>query len=945
MPPLIHPGPISQRHGWRPRTGLPQTGLPRTALPTRIAAGLVALVLALIAFAGIVPPASAHDSSVGALTYSRSADRAAPVELGGALLGGSVYIFMPADPGVVRVEFFLDDPSMTSAPRRVENTAPFDFAGGSVASATAIDTRSILDGAHTITARLTYGDGDVAGGETTFQVSNPPVASVTRLNSGGSKTTTGGLTWYSDAYFVGGKSLTNTAVTAIAGTTDDTLYRNERTSTTRLGGFAYAIPAAVVGSYTVTLHFAENFFGAPGGGVGGVGKRVFSTNFEGGAIELADFDIFQAVGATTATTRTFTVPVTDGTLDIAFTATVDRPSVAAISITPPGLVAAPAPLIDPAAFAWETRAPSPIPRSEAQGEAVDGKIYVFGGFFSGTTATARSSVFDTVTNTWSALPDLPMLLSHSATVVDGSTIWLVGGYVGSHPGGATVAVWKFDTVTSVLSAAPSLPAPRGAGAASIVGRNLHFFGGTDRPAGTSSDTDQGDHWVLALDGGTGWSALAPLANPRNHLTAATVDDSLYAIGGQHAADEVAGLQDDVDRYDPATDTWTPLAALPKARSHIASVVRDGQILVLGGTNPGATSSKDVTAFDPASETWSKLPQLPGGRKTPVAGLIGDNVWLTGGSLSTSTYRGRFADRWEYGPAMPIALGEVAGGMIGRSLYLVGESSVATLALDVGTGLWRSDLAARPFPGSHHAAEVIGGELYLFGGIGASAGRVQIFDPISNAWRLGPDMPFAAGSSSSAVIGGVAYVAGGIVGQATTARAARFDPVSAIWTEIAPMPVGRNHAASATDGASLWIFGGRGFGSGDNNSVANGFDTVQVYDPATDAWRVSTQPEQALAPLPQARGGMGRSVYVDGEFYVIGGETVDGAGATSNRVYSRVDIYDPAMNRWRPGAPMLTARHGIFPVVIAHRITVAGGGTKAGFSSSSVTQSYTAARAT
>lgn len=105
------------------------------------------------------------------------------------------------------------------------------------------------------------------------------------------------------------------------------------------------------------------------------------------------------------------------------------------------------------------------------------------------------------------------------------------------------------------------------------------------------------------------------------------------------------------------------------------------------------------------------------------GLVGDDVWVTGGSLSTATYSGRFADRWEYGPTMPVALGEVAGGVIGGRLYLVGESSSKTLSLDMGTGSWRSDLALRPFPGGHHAAEVINGELYLFGGIGASAGVV------------------------------------------------------------------------------------------------------------------------------------------------------------------------------------------------------------------------------
>lgn len=174
-------------------------------------------------------------------------------------------------------------------------------------------------------------------------------------------------------------------------------------------------------------------------------------------------------------------------------------------------------------------------------------------------------------------------------------------------------------------------------------------------------------------------------------------------------------------------------------------------------------------------------------------------------------------------------------------------------------------------------------------------------------------------------------------------AARFDPVTTTWNEIAPMPVGRNHAASASGGSSLWVIGGRGAGSGDNNSVANGFDTVQVYDPSTDVWRSSEQPSSGLTPLPQPRGGMGKAVFVEGELYVMGGETVTGTGATSANVYARVDIVDPASGNLRQGAPMLTPRHGIFPVAIGKQITVAGGGVKSGSSSSSVTQTYTVTR--
>jgi N-acetylneuraminic acid mutarotase len=184
------------------------------------------------------------------------------------------------------------------------------------------------------------------------------------------------------------------------------------------------------------------------------------------------------------------------------------------------------------------------------------------------------------------------------------------------------------------------------------------------------------------------------------------------------------------------------------------------------------------------------------------------------------------------------------------------------------------------------------------------------------------------------------VAGGILGSTTTSRVARFDPTVNAWTEMAPMPQGRNHAASATDGSRLFVAGGRGAGSGDGNTVANGFNTLQVYDPASNTWRSSASAGAGLAPVPQARGGMGKGVFFGGELYVLGGETQNGAGATSRNVYARVDIYNPQTNTWRLGTPMPTARHGIFPVLTGNRITVAGGGVQAGFSASSAVETLT-----
>ena len=304
-----------------------------------------------------------------------------------------------------------------------------------------------------------------------------------------------------------------------------------------------------------------------------------------------------------------------------------------------------------------------------------------------------------------------------------------------------------------------------------------------------------------------------------------------------------------------------------------------------------------------------------------------------------------APSWSSAASMPAALGEVSSGLIAGKLYVIGEGSSVTLAYDTTAKTWTSTgLAARPFPGHHHAAEVVGGKLYLFGGLGGgSEGKVQIYDPATNQWTLGAPMPFAAGSSSSAVIGSHVYVSGGIVGSTTTAQAARYTPSTNTWQAIAPMPQGRNHAAAESDGSKMYVFGGRGPGSGNGNVVANGFDTVQIYNPVTNTWVSSLDSGSTLKPLPQARGGMGTAVFTNGEFWVMGGETITGAGATADGVYSRVDVYNPTTNSWRSGPAMPTARHGIFPVLDGTQIHVAGGGVKAGFSSRPCTRSSSPSR--
>ncbi len=587
---------------------------------------------------------------------------------------------------------------------------------------------------------------------------------------------------------------------------------------------------------------------------------------------------------------------------------------------------------------WQEMSAPPVMRLESQGGVIDDKLYVFAGFYNDQyQATTRADVYDPATDTWSRIADAPQPLTHAPTVISGTQALMIGGYLGNNPGGSNAAVWRYDSTTNTWHAGPSLPDDRGGQGAAIVDGKLHVYGGATRTQGSPAAFDYGTHWVLDLHNPTAWITTTSMPVPRNHLGSAVLNGMPYALGGQFQDQELDTNQDVVQRYNLSTQSWETLAPLPVGRSHISASVLPlhGRLLVLGGSTNGGgfgDPSAAVYLYDPLTDVWMELNPLPESHKTPVAGVLSDGRVVV--TAAQKTWMASFNDTWEYQTNLPVALGEVAGGIIGNRLYLVGEGSSATFAYNLSDQSWTT-VATRPFAGHHHAAEVIDGRLYLFGGLhSGSEGKVQIYDPQTGSWSLGADMPFAAGSSSTALINGQVYLAGGIVGSTTTSQVARYNPQTDSWTLLSSMPAGRNHAAAATDGQRLFVFGGRDGG----NVVSNGFDTVQIYDPATDSWR-SSATDASIAPLPIGRGGTGKAIYLDGLFYVLGGETADGPGAVGGNVYNRVDIYDPVGNRWAQGSPMPTARHGIFPLLIGGRIHVVAGGYQAGFSGTTTFEIY------
>ncbi|MEA5624985.1 malectin domain-containing carbohydrate-binding protein [Nostoc sp. UHCC 0251] len=141
------------------------------------------------------------------------------------------------------------------------------------------------------------------------------------INTGGGTYTDNlGQVWSADQLFTGGSTYSTTS--AIANTTSDPLFQTERTGT----NFSYAIPVAN-GSYEVDLGFAELYWNS-------ANNRVFSVTAEGQTL-LSNYDIWtDAGGANIAVIKKFTVNVTDGVLNLNFTASKDQAKVDFIQVTP-----------------------------------------------------------------------------------------------------------------------------------------------------------------------------------------------------------------------------------------------------------------------------------------------------------------------------------------------------------------------------------------------------------------------------------------------------------------------------------------------------------------------------------------------------------------------------------------------------------------------------------
>jgi len=299
---------------------------------------------------------------------------------------------------------------------------------------------------------------------------------------------------------------------------------------------------------------------------------------------------------------------------------------------------------------WQKAAPFPEPDEELYGIAVNGHMFVLGGFGN---ARGKNYEYDPAMDKWTKKAAMPRPAHHQAMAEYRGKIYVFGGFVApmTGPQGGWEPIdnaWVYDPANDSWQNLAPMPIKRGSALAVQVNGKVYVIGGATTATGSKDVAISGNTSIDNLtrndvyDIATNtWSVGAPMALGRNHMFGGTVNGKIYVIGGRIAHAFVAASQntDVVEQYDPATNTWgTQMTKMPTARSGGGWATYGGKIYVAGGevaTNSLVGAFRALEAFDPATNSWSILPSLPLPRHGVAGAVIGNKLHFVSGMITSA----------------------------------------------------------------------------------------------------------------------------------------------------------------------------------------------------------------------------------------------------------------------------------------------------------------------
>lgn len=273
--------------------------------------------------------------------------------------------------------------------------------------------------------------------------------------------------------------------------------------------------------------------------------------------------------------------------------------------------------------------------------AIDDGRVIFAGGAQEETSSDVVEAFDPTAGTFTAAGTLAQGRAlHTATLLTDGRILLVGGGVVSQGEGESPPPLStselYDPATGVSTLSGDLATGRVMHTATVLpDGSVLVVGGSEQDASLAS----AERWDPAT--GTFQSA-GELATARAlHTATALPDGSVLVMGGLATGanpDAEPVLSDVVERYDPATSTFSEAGTLTEPRAgHTATLLPDGRILVVGGITAAGATLATAELYDPTTGSSVPTGSLATPRGLHSAALLptGD-VLIVGGDLEQAS---------------------------------------------------------------------------------------------------------------------------------------------------------------------------------------------------------------------------------------------------------------------------------------------------------------------
>lgn len=214
-------------------------------------------------------------------------------------------------------------------------------------------------------------------------------------------------------------------------------------------------------------------------------------------------------------------------------------------------------------------------------------------------------VYDDVTKTWSAMSTIgaPSARAKHTSVWTGTRMIVFGGALYGNPFPAYGDGASYDPATNTWApiSTAGAPTPRSWHTAVWTGTRMIIWGGFRNVGGTYEASNNGASYDPATNT---WSAIAaaPIAARSGH-TAVLAGNKMIVWGGTSAG----GFLSDGAIYDVATDSWTllPTAGAPTARQmHTASYTGTKMIVFGGYTSAGNATTH--AAYNMQTNQWEPI---------------------------------------------------------------------------------------------------------------------------------------------------------------------------------------------------------------------------------------------------------------------------------------------------------------------------------------------------